>query len=210
MKTNIRPNTKIAAFSMIEMIGVLAVIAILAALLIPKVFDAINSAKINNTASGLNTVKTAVVTHFGKWGALNCSNGITFPVTDAQAKLYGSNVLVGEKFLDKPFETKIGTGGCIELVAATAAATTPPDGLGANYWLSGQGTDPVNETSPASMIVQARLFNVAIADAMELSRCIDGPTMSYTDLAVADLKGRVQYKAPVAGVTDVFVYMESK
>ena len=68
MKTTIRRNTKIAAFSMIEMIGVLAVIAILAALLIPKVFDTITSAKINNTAQNISTVKTAVVNHYAKYG----------------------------------------------------------------------------------------------------------------------------------------------
>ncbi len=216
MKTNIRPNRKIAAFSMIEMIGVLAVIAILAALLIPKVFDAINSAKINNTASALNTVKTAVVTHFGKYGALNSWSGGTIdPANFATAKEavgYDTNVLVVERIMDKPFEAKIGTGACIELVAVKAPA---PTGAGGSYWLSGQSSDgaPVNDTAPASMIVQAHLLNVPINDAIELSRCIDGTTLGTNVAAAADVWGRVQYAKPATatpGVTDVFVYMESK
>jgi len=217
MKTNIRPNTKIAAFSMIEMIGVLAVIAILAALLIPKVFDAINSAKINNTASGLNTVKTAVVTHFGKFGALDNSNGISFaafetPLVVTLAKPltnYDTYVLVAERIMDKQFESKICSDYRIELAKADSKV---PDGTGGSYWLSGQGTTAVNETAPASLIVQAHLFNVAIRDAMELSRAIDGPTASLMDPTKDDFAGRVQYAKPASGtgVTDVFVYMESK
>ena len=49
------------AFTLIEMIGVLAVIAILASMLIPKIFEAINSARINNTVQSYNAVKTAVL-----------------------------------------------------------------------------------------------------------------------------------------------------
>src|SRR5436190_1160861 len=58
------------AFTLIEMIGVLAVIAILAALLIPKVFSAINDARINNACISIDTIKTAVADHYGKYGKL--------------------------------------------------------------------------------------------------------------------------------------------
>ena len=47
-----RSNTTSPAFTLIEMIGVLAVIAILAAVLIPKVSEAINNSLINNAAIG--------------------------------------------------------------------------------------------------------------------------------------------------------------
>ena len=212
MKTNIRPNTKTAGFSMIEMIGVLAVIAILAALLIPKVFDAINSAKINNTASGLNTVKTAVVTYFGKYGALNVTpeGKAISDYTKLEAVRYDTNLL-SARITDKFFETKIGTNATIELVAVTTGA---PDGSGAKYWLSGAGGPTAqNDTAPASVLVQAHLQAVSIRDAMELSRAIDGPALSQTDATADDLSGRVQYKKPTdtaPGVTEVYVYMESK
>src|SRR2546426_12807677 len=57
-----------SAFTLIEMIGVLAVIAILAAMLIPRVFEAINSARINNAAVSCETIKTAAADHYGKYG----------------------------------------------------------------------------------------------------------------------------------------------
>ena len=59
------------AFTLIEMIGVLAVIAILASMLVPKIFEAINSARINNTVQSYNAIKTAVMDHYGKYGAIN-------------------------------------------------------------------------------------------------------------------------------------------
>src|SRR5438067_10837120 len=93
------------AFTLIEMIGVLAVIAILAALLIPKVFSAINDARINNACVSLDTVKTAVADHYGKYGKLSSSfgtNDLTLPVAN-----FDRTVLLAEGYLDKPFTAKI-------------------------------------------------------------------------------------------------------
>src|SRR5437867_8696558 len=95
------------AFTLIEMIGVLAVIAILAALLIPKIFEAINNARVNNAAVSYNTVKTALMDHYAKFGSLLSSNGLTFLTTDAVAtNIDGMLLSVG--FLDKKFQVKIG------------------------------------------------------------------------------------------------------
>ena len=65
-------------FTLIEMIGVLAVIAILAALLIPKVFSAINSARVNGVCVNTETVKTAIV------GSLR-------PIWQLQPVVFGTN-----------------------------------------------------------------------------------------------------------------------
>src|SRR5215468_6701873 len=96
-----------SGFTLIEMIGVLAVIAILAAVLIPKVFEAINNAKVNNAAMSCNTVKTALADHYAKAGSLaaevtpyGTNNTLTIPVPQYDA------VLLREGFLDKPFVTK--------------------------------------------------------------------------------------------------------
>jgi prepilin-type N-terminal cleavage/methylation domain-containing protein len=208
MKTNIRPNRKQAAFSMIEMIGVLAVIAILAALLIFKVFDAINSAKINSTASSLGTVKTAVVGHYTKYGNFDMLFG-TNQITTPNLTNYDGAVLLREALLDKPFESKIGTNGYIQLVACATAATVPT-GIGASYWLSGQGT-AANEVAPATMVVQAFIPQVALSDAIELNKRIDGPLLGEPDQSKPDLKGRVQYAASTAGgPVDVYIYIEAK
>src|SRR5580765_6006306 len=94
-----------SGFTLIEMIGVLAVIAILAAVLIPKVFEAINNSRVNNAAMTLNTVKTAIADHYAKFGSMISSNGtvIATPIGNYD------NILVTESFLDKPFEVKIST-----------------------------------------------------------------------------------------------------
>ncbi len=70
----------IQGFTLIEMIGVLAVIAILASMLIPKIFEAINSARVNNAAVSYNAMKTAVMDHYGKYGSILVSNTIPFVV----------------------------------------------------------------------------------------------------------------------------------
>lgn len=211
MKTTIRPNSKhqLAAFSMIEMIGVLAVIAILAALLIPKVFDTITSAKINNTASSISTIKTAVVNHYGKYGALNTLSNTTVVAADALGTNYVNNVLLPEGFLDKPFESKLGTADShIRMVACGAGA---PTGVGASYWLSGQGAAAANECAVGTFIIEAMLKDVPILDAIELNNRIDGTTLGSADPTVADTKGRVQYVASTGGAAvDVYVYIAHK
>src|SRR5436309_13597537 len=106
------------AFTLIEMIGVLAVIAILAALLIPKVFNAINDARINNACVSLNSIKTVVVDHAGKYGQFNMlwgTNSQIFPMAG-----YDTNVLMAEGLIDKPFSVRISTNASIELVQGGA------------------------------------------------------------------------------------------
>src|ERR1051326_4666706 len=66
-------------FTLIEMIGVIAVVSILAALIIPKVFTAIDNARINNAALSISTAKTACVNHYGKFGSFLVDGSQTPP-----------------------------------------------------------------------------------------------------------------------------------
>src|SRR5216117_1013157 len=75
MKTYQLKKKEAKAFTLIEMIGVLAVIAILASLLIPKIFEAINNARINNALISYNTVKAACMDHYAKFGAIDKTTG---------------------------------------------------------------------------------------------------------------------------------------
>lgn len=77
MKTQLpsRPSSPRAAFSMIEMIGVLSVMGILASLIVPKIFESISNAKINAAISNYNTVKTALIEHYTKYGSFANTNG---------------------------------------------------------------------------------------------------------------------------------------
>src|SRR5664279_518890 len=102
MKLNLTNNRKAGAFTLIEMIGVLAVIAILAALLIPKVFSAINDARVNNAAVSIETIKTATADHYGRFGKINSLYG-TNDLPIASLTNYSTQILMAEQLIDKPF-----------------------------------------------------------------------------------------------------------
>ena len=212
-----------AGFTLIEMIGGLAVIAVLAAVLIPKVFEAISSARISNTATSCNTVKTALSDHYAKWGSLSVdgSTGAAVPLTAAQQVVY-DRVLLSETFLDKPFAAKIGDGVFtrIEMVTVTGnTAATTPTAATATAAASGasdaafdlDGTGSVNDVHGGA-VVMAIISGVLLEDAKALNRVVDGSDPALGDNGVAapatDLKGRVKYMV-TAGVptTTVYVYL---
>src|SRR6266481_2824315 len=118
MKTTLIKRTRYAAFTLIEMIGVLAVIAILASLLIPKILNAINDAKINNAVLSYNSIKAAVMEHYGKYQSFSTTNGVSI---GAQTNDFASELLI-EGLIDKPFITKIGTTAIIKVVAGNSTA----------------------------------------------------------------------------------------
>src|ERR1051326_1826070 len=189
-------------FTLIEMIGVLAVIAILAALLIPKVFDAINNSRINNTAVSIATVKTGVSDHFGRFGDFNLlggTNALSLPITN-----YDAAVLMPEGFLDKPFLAKISADASIQVVAGASAG---PSGLG--FSLSQDLSVTNNAVALADQVVQAVLPGVSAQDAKDLNDRIDSASMGAASLTAADYQGRVAYVAPSGSpaTTTVYVYI---
>ena len=196
MKTTQRHNHR-AGFTLIEMVGVLAVIAILAALLVPKIFAAINESRLNNTIGSINTCKTAAIQYFTKNGAFPSSYTANFDAT-----------LLTQGFLDKAFEVKLATVADCEVQATTSAGASEggSDGNG-RFDLDGDGTADV----PANAsVVQVKIDNVKPEDARELSLRIDGADMSEDDTTTADKRGRVAYAAPSDGVTTVYVYLAHK
>ncbi len=207
MRINTSKTKKAGAFTLIEMIGVLAVIAILASFLIPKVFNAINDARINSAIVGAETVKTAVVDHYGKWGRFDSSNGVVIATFTTPVDGYDTNILMGESLLDKPYATKAGTNNWVR-VAACPAGTIVVDGTSTKgYNLSGNAGG-LNEAT-GTYFVEAVIQGVAEADAQAISQRIDGPTLSVTTGATADTRGRVMYAAPVSagGACEVHIYL---
>jgi type II secretory pathway pseudopilin PulG len=206
MKLNTNNTRKAGAFTLIEMIGVLAVIAILAALLIPKVFSAINDARINNACISTDTIKTAVADHYGKYGKLATiagTNDLTVPTTGTTTA-YDQKVLMVEGLLDKPYTVKIAgtvaggdpsTNAAIQLVLGTASNNSQ------GYLLDGNN----NATLNASVqVVEAVIHGVSAQDAKDLNDRIDGPSLGAA-LSAADTKGRVEYAA--GSPTDVHIYI---
>jgi type II secretory pathway pseudopilin PulG len=177
------------------MVGVLAVIAILAALLVPKIFAAINESRLNNALGGINTCKTAAIQYFTKNGAFPTNDTTNFDGT-----------LLSQGFLDKALEVKLGTAADCTVKVATGTTVGGADG-NARFDLDGNATADVPE---GASVVQVVLTNVKAEDAQELSLRIDGSDMSATNTTSADTKGRVAYAAPASGLTTVYVYLAHK
>ena len=201
-------------FTMIEMIGVLAVIAILASMLIPKIFEAINSARINNTVQSYNAIKTAVMDHYGKYGAINFNGFTQAPAVAAELAAYDTGILLPEAMIDKPFRARVGTQWQVQAVAGVAAGTAV-NGANAAYDLDGSGA-AANDAAPAALVVECVITGVAIADALEISERLDGTFNAANPVNLtnangsqaADLAGRVKYGAPAAdGTTVVHIYI---
>lgn len=217
-KIPLLPSRRQSGFSLVEMIGVLAIIAVLAVIIVPKVFSTIASARITNTASSINAVKSAVAEYASRYG--------TIPLTSSNAVARLDDLLFTEQLLESRFTAKIGTppvnnnvatynrttdvwaGGNAStanhsriICVASNATPAPSAANGANYRLSG------NTNLPNGVrVVSAVLMNVTSSDARELSLRIDGETGTAA-LGALDNVGRVVYAAPVAGVTTVYVYI---
>jgi prepilin-type N-terminal cleavage/methylation domain-containing protein len=196
-------------FTLIEMIGVLAVIAILASMLIPKIFEAINSSRINNCVQSYNTIKAAVMDHYGKYGAINFL-GVPAPGAIAPATAltnYDNAILLPEALIDKPLVVRVGTGSEVQAILGVAAGIGV---TGANpaYDLDGSGA-AVNDAATTGYVVESVVYGVAEADAYEISQRLDGNDMSTVPpAATGDLEGRVKYGVAAGdGTVELHIYV---
>jgi len=194
---------KTEAFTLIEMIGVLAVIAILAAMLIPRVFEAINNARINNAAVTAETLKAAAADHYGKYGKFDQQYGTNALVfTTGLSKNYDTGVLIPEGLLDKPFSVKIG-GGDPSTNCVLQLCQNGKDNGGNGYKLDGNNI----ATGNAQFVLEEVIYGVSAADAKDLNDRIDGTSLG-AGLGLQDAAGRVEYAKPDnTGTTTVYVYL---
>lgn len=189
------------AFTLIEIIGVLAIIALLASLLVPRVFSAINDARVNSTVLNCNAVKSAAMLYFGKYGKFGGAAGGTLTATNQAA--WDSTVLIAEGFLEKPFETKLGVTPQV-VVSTPVATTNAPTAANSAFDLDGNASNDVNL---GNNVVEVVFAGVALDDARELSLRIDGDTLTEAKgAATADIRGRVKYSA----TGEVRVYIAHK
>ncbi len=186
------------AFTLIEMIGVLAVIAILAALLIPKVFSAINEARVNGVSISVGTLKTATADHYGKYGKFNTVFGTNDLGTAGVITNGFDKILLTEGFIDKPFTAKI-SGGDPATNAVLRLVAGGTENAGVGYALDGTTVS----TLTASFVVEAVLSGVGKQDAKDLNDLIDGASLGVT--TGNDTKGRVAYLG--TDPTTVYIYV---
>lgn len=224
MKFANRNNSR-QGFTLIEMVGVLAIIAILAALLVPKIFAAINESRINNAVVSVNSVKAAAMGYFGKYGRFAGVAGAALappPAANAPFTDWDAKVLLADGYLERDFAVRVGTSA--DVVAALALpATTAATFDNSAYDLDSNTTSPslANEASSGACVIECVLTGVPLEDAREMNLRIDGGTVSETttdpnntptdttDDVSGDIKGRVKYKINV-GVADVRVYIAHK
>ena len=217
MKTGIisRQFKGAKAFALIEIIGVLAVIAILAAVLTPRVISVIARGKIDSTAQSLATLKTATTDYIVKNGSLPLRDGTGATNSAVATGRFDADLLAGG-FLEKLFSCAVGTQlfdqsaltGRIHVrtqTAASAAVVPAPTATvgGTNFDLDRDATTA--DFTASQTIVCAFIPGVAIGDAIELNRILDGDTNSGTG---ADIVGRCIYSAAAANNTvTVYVYI---
>lgn len=200
-------------FTLVEMIGVLAIIAVLAAMLVPRVFSAINDSRINSAVMSYNGVKSAAMMYFGKYGKFGKGGGATLVLaTDTNAAAsWDKVVLLGDGLLEKPFQVKVGDSSTVQVVASVAA-TTAATASNAAYNLDGSTTAPSveNEASGGQFVIEAIITGVSQDDARDLNTRIDGSdaTLGETSAGV-DTKGRVKYDTS-AGPGTVHIYVAHK
>lgn len=193
-----------AAFTLLEIIGVLAIISVLAALLLPRIFAAMDSARVNHAALSIDTLKTASAQHVVKFGQLAVDGTYTpaSPIlldgTDGRA-LQFDRVLLGEQLIDSPFSVRVGdrivgpANTRIQMFAAVPPGTVA-DGTNAAFDLDATG--PANDASGAAVLV-AVITGVSLEDARQLNRVLDGSSSNLgEDAAGNDYAGRVKYKKP--------------
>lgn len=184
-------TSRAAAFTLVEMVGVLSVIAVLAGLLIPKIFASINEARINDAVTGINALQSATVNYVSKYGRIGGIEGAAYAsgttVTD-----WDKAVLLVERLIDKPFEPRISSSVSIRVSDCSTASTDVTADNNA-YNLDNNTTYNKNDAF-GSRIVECVLSGMTREDAWELSRRIDGASLSAASKTdPSDLLGRVKY-----------------
>ena len=196
-----------AGFTLVEAVGVLAIMAILASMLIPRVFQSINEARVEGAVLGYNTLKSATITYFSRFGRLGGNGGTNYTPGQLAAGVpqWDRNVLQPAGYLERAFETRLALDANAQLSAAPTSGTavTPTN---AAYDLDGSGSSTSDATG--QVVLELILTGVFEEDARDLSSRIDGQALGST--SGADLRGRVKYAAAVSGLTDVHVYVAHK
>jgi prepilin-type N-terminal cleavage/methylation domain-containing protein len=200
-------------FTLIEIIGVVAVIAILAAVLTPRVISVIARGKVNGTAQSLASLKTATTDYLVKNGSLPGRDGTGSTNAAVSAGRFDADLVAGG-FTEKLFACAIGTqtfdetalSGRIHVRSLTATAggavTVPTATVGGSNFNLDRDVATADFTA-GQRVVAAFIPGVALGDAIELNKILDGDTNAG---ATADIVGRCIYSAP-AGDNTVTVYI---
>jgi len=220
MKTVSTVRTRRGGFTLVEMIGVLAIVAILSSLLVPRVFQAISDAKVNNAASRCTTTKAAVANYYGRYARIAGTNGSDLGISGTPGTIYEDwdlKCLVTEGYLDQPLAVGVGNGlmGAsaggsrvhVVNIAGNDANSRPASGT-TDIDKGAYNLDGNNATNDVvgHVLVEACIEGVDNQDAVDLSRRIDGAALSVP-IGSNDEVGHVKYYLGTNGVARVRVYL---
>jgi prepilin-type N-terminal cleavage/methylation domain-containing protein len=229
MKNVTRPYSiaRQSGFSLVEMIGVLAIIAILAVVIVPKVFSTIASSRVTNAVGSVTSLKSAVTEYAGKYGTVPLANTtlrvddllvkagflegrfsvkVGTPASGSQGGQWNlangawAGVIGGTNQNALPVQSRV--------IASNSNAVAPNLANGTNFCLS--PSTPLNLATDSlpvgSRVIAAVIAGVTASEALELSRRIDGDSLSEADTTTADARGKVVY--PIgAGAKNVYIYV---
>lgn len=147
----------------------LVTIFLLGAIIGPRVLLAMTGARLSHVVGNVESVQTAAVEYFGKYGRFGGIGGaaMKLPLDNWDA------VLVAENLLEHAFDPRLGDTPNVQVAVATKG------GAGGAFCYKLDGEHPLPE---GSYVVVASLNNVPLADAWELSRRVDGKECSTDSL----------------------------
>lgn len=201
-------------FTLVEMIGVIAIIAILIALLLPKIFQLIASAKSRSMAAATKTYETAITRYYADIGTLYPLDAAGIPATEATGDSATATSLAARLTLDQtdplvlttnqwpkfrgPYLEKfnsinppgLGTTMYIPAVPAVAYATLCTT---TNIAWDLKGDDSNSDIPTGARTAYLEVNGVSDAEFSELDSMID-PGIGAT-VAERVIRGRVKYDA---------------
>jgi len=163
MLNTTRKNHLEKGFTLIEMIGVLAIIATLAAVVAPKIFDAINDSKVTSLAENISTIRTTVTSYYKDTGV--------FPTQYSNSTVANQNQL-----MTKPANVKGWKGPYLDKALVNPVNGTGYMNTGEGRWTFDINGDGINDygNGTAHITVSMVWFNGLTADqAKSLSNMID-------------------------------------
>lgn len=199
-------------FTLIEMIGLLTIISVLAAMLLPRIFGAIDESRVSSTASNIGTLRSATITYFGRYGFFGLSGGVPLNAalhTNEMAR-WDRLVLLPEGLLEVAFGSHLGTDAALQVVASVPPSTAA-NATNSAYNIDGNSTTTAANEAGSGFVIQAVMHNVALTDARALNRILDGDdtALGEGETLGVDLAGRVKYDAS-AGAGTLMVYLAHK
>ena len=190
----------------------MAVLAILATLIVPRVSNranparvvgAVNQAQVDQVLASVQAVKAAAAQHCARFGSLASRNGTAFPV-GASYDNYDA-ILLSEQLLDQPFRVSLGTGATIRLLNVAGHSFSSRLGFVEGvYDLDGRGA---NGVAGASYVLEAVISGVTENEARALNDALDGPALGANP-GEDDTRGKVTYRGgEPAQPRDVHIYI---